>query len=412
MRARWVAVAIVVVLAVGVGAFFGGRASVASPASPSAPSAPTAASFQPSSVTFESAATGWTLGTEACSSGPCLTLLKTTDHGRTWSAQPLPTSMVSAADTKIAGGIAASHSIFGGLDVRFATTLDGWIYGSLAITATPPSDGVSYEPALWSTHDGGTTWQRQSLPWVGGLGTVLDLEAANGTVYLMAPNRSSGVTVERSPVGEDRWRVASTAHLGDPAGGGVQTGSMVLSGASGWLVEGNDRGTTGSARLSSTGTWVDWPPPCASVGHSFSVPAAANSSDLVAGCTMGGFAYPLSASAPPGATLGSIWLYFSDDAGTTFTAGPELVPRSALYDYGILAMPVPGTVLMGRDTAQGQLIRSVDGGARFTVVYRADPSYLGFTTRSQGVGLVQRSGRAATMIMTFDGGRRWSTVRF
>ncbi len=412
MQARWVAVTVVVVLAVGVAAFLGGRASVASgPTTTTRPPAPSQASFEPSSVTFESAATGWTLGTEACSSGPCLTLLKTTNHGRTWSAQPLPSSLSSAADHEVAGSIAAAHSVFGGLDVRFANTQDGWIYGSLATIATAPASGVTYRPVLWSTHDGGVAWRSQPLAWVGGSGTVFDLEAADGTVYLLAPNTSTGVTVRSSPVGEDDWRVANTAHLGDPAGGGVQTGSIVLSGANGWLVEGNDRGTTGSARLSN-GTWVDWSPPCAAVGHSYSVPAASTPEDLVAGCTMGGFAYPLTKSAPAGATLGSSWLYASTDAGDTFANGPELVPTRALYDYGVLASPVPGTVLMGRGTAPGELVASVDGGARWTVVYRAEPYFLGFTTASQGVGLVQGTGDASTMIMTLDGGRRWARVSF
>jgi len=409
VRARWT-VALVIV-AVGVGAFFGGRASV-SGTQPSVPPRPTAASFQPFSVSFVSTATGWTLGTEACSSGPCLTLLKTADHGRTWSLQPLPSSIVDAADNKVAGDIAATHSAYGGLNVRFANAQDGWIYGSLAIPATTAPGSVTFEPALWSTHDGGVDWKAQSLSWVGGPGAVFDLEAAAGTVHVLAPNRSSGVTVESSPVGTDSWHVSNTAHLGDPAGGGLQTGSIVLNGSEGWLVEGNDRGTTGSARLAGNGKWVDWTPPCASVGSSYTVPAAATSNDLVAGCTMGGFAFPLSKSAPPGATIGSIWLYFSDDAGTTFAAGPELKPPRTLYDYGVLAAPVPSTILMGRGVGSGQLIATFDVGAHWVVVYPAEPYFLGFTSTAQGVGLVEPPGGASRMIMTSDGGHQWSTVTF
>jgi hypothetical protein len=359
-----------------------------------------------------STTTGWTLGTEACSSGQCLALLRTIDRGRTWSEQPLPSSIVDQADKKVIGGIAASHSIFGGLNVRFANMEDGWIYGSLAVPATPPPTGVTNEPVLWSTHDGGVSWHEQPLGWIGGEGTVFDLEASDGTVHLMAPNKSTGVTVESSPVGKDGWHVSNTSHLGDPAGGGAQTGSIVLSGANGWLIEGNDRGTTGSARLSG-GKWIEWTPPCASVGGSFSVPAASSPSDLVAGCTMGGFAAPLSKSAPPGATLGSFWLYFSVDAGATFTAGPELRPVKTFYEYGgLLASPVPTTILMGSGTYRGQLIASFDGGTRFAVVYRADPFYVGFTTTSQGVGLVQAPNGATSEIMTFNGGRHWAKVSF
>jgi hypothetical protein len=105
-------------------------------------------------------------------------------------------------------------------------------------------------------------------------------------------------------------------------------------------------------------------------------------------------------------------LYFSIDAGNTFTAGPELRPIRDYYDYSVLASPVPSTILMGHGTAPGQLIASFDRGAHWTVVYRAKPSFLGFTTAAQGVGIVQSPVGATALIMTFDGGRRWSRVSF
>ena len=242
---------------------------------------------------------------------------------------------------------------------------------------------------------------------------VFDVAASAGTVYLMAPNKQLGVTVERSPVGSDHWQVASTPSLGSPAGGGLQSGSFVVRGSSGWLVEGNDRGTTGSATLSSTGTWVRWTPPCESVGHSFAIPAASSGQDLVAVCTMGGFAYPLSRAAPPGATLGSNWLYGSSDGGRTFTAGPELRPSRDFYDDGVLATPVAGTILMGRtEGSRNELVASFDGGASWTVVERNQPVAVAFTSATQGVGLVQSSNGTTSMIVTSDGGRRWTPVVF
>ena len=180
------------------------------------------------------------------------------------------------------------------------------------------------------------------------------------------------------------------------------------------MVEGNDRGVTGSAELSGAGQWRDWTAPCASVGNSFTVPAAASTSDLVAVCVMGGFASPLSKSAPAGATLGSSWLYFSGNGGDSFQAGPELAPRGDDYS-GVLASPSPGVVFIGRYGTSGQLVGSFDGGHHWEVVYGGSLFYLGFTSPSQGVGLVRLSGgngSGTAMIMSFDGGHHWARVKF
>ena len=363
------------------------------------------ARFDPVSVTFVSTTSGWALGTAPCgSAGACLALRETTDAGRTWSGRELPAALVAAADRRSGAAV----DPFAMLSVRFADRRDGWIYGALAV---PPPHAGSIEPTLWSTHDGGLSWRRQPLPGLGAQSAVFDVEAAHGTVYLMAPNRSTGVTVESSPVGRDSWHVSNAVPLGDPAGGGQQSGSIVLQGSGGWLVEGNDRGTTGSARLSASGRWVRWTPPCASVGGSFAVPAASTSTDLVAVCVMGGFASPLSRAAPPGATLGSSWLYLSDDGGTLFRAGPELGRQGAFFG-GVLATPSPGVILISRGGSAQTLAASFDGGVHWSVVYRGSLFFLGFTSPSQGVGLVQSSTTTTTMIMTLDGGRHWARVSF
>jgi len=370
------------------------------------------AHFNPGSVTFVSLDTGWALGTARCAGGACLALRETTDAGRSWSARPLPTSLVAAADRRV-GGVLAELYGSSGLNVRFADLRDGWIYGGLAVPARRV--GVAYvaiEPTLWSTHDGGVIWRRQPLPGFGPQGSIFDVEAAAATVYLMATNTTPRVIVESSPVAEDRWHVSSAVRMGLPAGGAQASGAIVLQGSSGWLVEGNDRGTTGSARLDSNGQWVEWAPPCASVGHSYAVPAPSTPRNLVAVCVMGGFAYPLSPAAPGGATIGSSWLYFSNDGGNTFEAGPELGPRGDFFG-GVLASPIPGVILIGHGAGNGQdLVASFDGGIRWTVVYRGQLVFLGFTSPTQGVGIVRSSNSTTTMIMTFDGGHHWAAVTF
>ena len=378
--------------------------------------------FHPLSVTFVSLTRGWALGTVPCkSAGACLALRETTNAGHTWAARPLPAKLVRDADRTITNGLPNASpgsvrlpaALYGpyGLEVRFADARDGWIYGGL------PSSAGSLEAVLWSTHDGGATWHHLAvLP--GDLrrydGVVFDLEAAGGTAYLMAPNNSNGVSVESSPVGSDNWRPDTTPPLRNPAGGGQQSGAILLQGTRGWLLEGNDRGVTGSAQLLTTGKtkWSSWAPPCAQVGNSFFVPAASTATNLVAVCQMGGFAYPLSKSAPPGARLGSYWLYVSKNGGASFSASRPLGGTSYPFS-GPLASSSPSHIFLGYGAHE--LLASFNSGRTWASVYKADFFYLGFTSPTQGVGLAWSSppNRATTrMVMTFDGGRHWAPVVF
>ena len=373
-------------------------------------SAAAVAPFDPYSVTFVSLERGWALGTAPCAlAAHCIALRETTDAGRSWFVRPLPGALVAAADRKVGGTPADLYGDSAAqLNVRFANTSDGWIYGGLAVPAKYPA----IKAMLWSTHDGGQTWKQQTLSGLGEEDSILDLEAARGSAYLMESNKTGGLTVKSSSVAADGWHVSNTATLGSPAGGARQTGSFVLAGASGWLVEGNDRGTTGSAQLEG-GKWEAWAPPCGLVGHSFAIPAASTSSNLVASCVMGGFAYGLSKSAPPGATVGSIWLYSSSDGGRTFTAGPEIGAHAGFF--GVLASPTPEVIMADGIAAsdRDELLASFDGGVQWSVAYTGDISYLGFTSPSQGVGIVRTFGSAtSTMITTFDGGHHWAPVSF
>jgi hypothetical protein len=68
-----------------------------------------------------------------------------------------------------------------------------------------------------------------------------------------------------------------------------------------------------------------------------------------------------------------------------------------------------GMAASGRD----ELLASFDGGVQWSVAYTGDISYLGFTSPSQGVGIVRTFGSAtSTMITTFDGGHHWAPVSF
>jgi hypothetical protein len=379
--------------------------AAAAPRSPDAvptvaAAAPGLAAFNPQSVTFVSLSQGWALGTAACQGGgTCPTLLETTNAGTGWSARPLPAALATAVRRRGAPNAPGQW-----LNVRFADANDGWIFGGLGNSG----------PLIWSTHDGGASWRQVGLTgFLDQYNPVLDLEVDGSTVYFMAVDKHYRVQVDSSPIGSDSWRPDPTPPLDLPAGGAQLTGSIVVQGTRAWLVAGNDRGITGSAELNSSGRWVPWPAPCASVGDSYAVPAAADQNNLAVVCTIGGFGSSTSRSDPSGAALGSDWLYFSGNGGASFSTGARL-PAQSYFDT-ILASPAPGTVLLVRSVGIGaQLAATFDGGRDWSTVYQLGPTapfYLAFTSPSQGVGLLFVSG-TTRMIMTFDGGRHWSQVKF
>jgi photosystem II stability/assembly factor-like uncharacterized protein len=372
--------------------------------------------FNPVSVTFVSLHQGWALGTISCSlSGECLALRSTNNTGKTWAVSPLPSALLNLVDRKISG-VAQLQPGPGYFGVRFADPKDGWLFGGV-------EQGNTFEPLMWATHDAGATWTRQPvLPGMTtGIGPVMDVEASAGKVYALVPGKQ-GAVLDWAPVSRNDWRPVPTGQLSWPAGGAQPTGSIVLQGGNGWVMVGNDRGITGTARLVG-GRWGPLSPPCAGVGDSYSVPAARNGTDLAAVCQMGGFASPVTKAAPPGARPGSSWLYVSPDAGGHFYARAQL--SSALTaTFGVVAYPAPHEFLVAQESTTNKLLASFDAGHHWTTVYDGDVFYLGFTSPTQGVGLAveapkpgcsinsQCGQRTTVMIITFDGGHHWQQVNF
>ncbi len=369
--------------------------------------------FSPGSVTFVSLSTGWALGTVPCAGpGRCLALRRTVDGGRTWSAVTLPKGLLQQVNRRMDG----YPELAGGasLTVRFADLRDGWIFGGVALNGTERA-------VLWSTRDGGRTWHSlSSLPGMTAQAPIFDLEAARGTVYAMGQSSSTtyaGAVLAASPVRTDAWYKMATPQLGFPAGGANPTGDIVLQGGRGWLVEGNDRGITGSARLLPDGQWAPWSPPCKAVGNSYAVPAAANGSVLYVECQMGGFASQLSPAAPKGAALGSYWLYQSTDGGLHFQPVTQLgagFPKAGAQQLPIVlgAASAPGSIFGDRG---GNLMASFDGGHHWQAVYHGSVSYVGFTSPTQGVAITQVSqspSSPSSLAITRDGGHHWQTVSF
>ena len=116
---------------------------------------PVPSGFEPGSVTFVSASTGFVIGIDsACAAGSCVALARTSDAGAHWVSLPAPpAAYVNRVET--------TATIPAVSEVRFADVYDGWIYG----------------PSLLATHDGGATWQPVDLG-----GSVVDLETSGGFV--------------------------------------------------------------------------------------------------------------------------------------------------------------------------------------------------------------------------------------
>lgn len=369
------------------------------------------ASFTPISTSFPTAIQGWVLGTVPCSSRPdCVQLRSTRDGGATWKLDRLPEALLKVVDQRYHQSIAALNS--SGLNVRFANALDGWVYGTLQ--SFDYFGGITtsrWLVVLWSTHNGGVTWTKQNPPGLGTEGTTYDLEATSHAVYLLGLGSTLRVVVVESPVQRDDWTVVRIPTLGYPAGGSETTGNIVVRGDEAWLIEGNDRGITGSLRLIQSGRWSEWSPPCASVGDSYVVPVASDARNLGVVCELGGVFSQPTPNAPPGATPGSWWLYVSNNAGTSFHAMREL--HGAGGYFAALASPTPNVFYFQYDFGSGEYLEvSRDGGRNVRPVFRGLVTYLHFINPMTGICLAESPSNTSEMIMTRNGGRSWSVQHF
>lgn len=280
----------------------------------STPASKAPAGFSPVSVTFVSAESGWVLGTVPAGSGAELAIAHTTDGGITWSKSPAP-------DVTFDGAAAGSAII------AFADPTNGWITAPLTNTDLGPLPST-----LWSTHDGGVSWQQVAVPH-GGHVTALDASGGVFQLAELAPNGSDGTVVYlySSAATSDTWARSATSL---PIGAGpVASAQLTLQGGEGWAIE-TDRTVGDGARLTS-GTWGPWTPPCTYADGSASL-AASSTTDLVALCHEGVWGPP-----PAGTTTGP-WLFASSDGGSDFVAAGA-VPTTAAASGPIPSLRHPAT---------------------------------------------------------------------
>jgi len=143
--------------------------------------------FHAQSQTWVSPQMGWLLGAADCATGSCTVTAGTTNGGTSWQTL---------------GSIAApltNEDPAGLMEVRFADALHGW----------------AFQPAFWSTNDGGASWQQQATP----NGKPVIALAADAQVAYLAlsgcdfgqalPDCKKGVTLWQTTPGASTWTQVS-----------------------------------------------------------------------------------------------------------------------------------------------------------------------------------------------------------
>jgi hypothetical protein len=281
--------------------------------------------------------------------------------------------------------------------IRFLNGADGWAYG----------------PGLWSTSDGGQTWQQDPT----GNMVVTALETEGGRAFAVFANCTSAgqaaslayygehctdFQLETTLAGPDsHWQtiamhgtaVSSTTL---PASGSssqsVTDPAIVLQGDTGWLVGPLGQVYTGSL---SAGTWNQ-----VSVSPCAAMPASSPTTMLGWSLATGSLVAACDATQSP-------VLYTSADGGSTWTkvaTAPSFGTATALT-----ASPAEPSILATTDgieadsasTGQWQQVTSLAGGF----------SYVGMTSQTQGVAIPADTS-LHQIWMTYDGGQTWQSHTF
>lgn len=365
----------------------------------------------PLSVSFVSSGEGWSLTARNCGAKECVRLGRTEDGGVHWSRLTLPATL----QTWLNANSSVSNLSLNQPGVYFANSSDGWIYGasSIPIGIEPP------HAELWATHDGGLTWSRISVAPLALRFDVLTMSSSNGWAYAIGWRTGDTFNLWRTQVGRDAWQRVATPTLDSAAGGSTMEGAMVFRGDVGWLMVGNDRGITGQARMTPSGTWVKWNAPCGPVGDSYAVPVASSATDLYDVCTIGGFGGDVAPGTPRTLKMNTDWLFSSHNGGLSFSPIREIGGGYATQWLGGIpgaTAPTPLFVekLIQSGNASVEQLRISRNGARtWTTVYSVRFSVVNpffgpvyFANSGLGSDILVTGGTSSLLIST-DGGLRW-----
>jgi hypothetical protein len=382
---------------------------------PTAGAATASSPTSPLSVTFVSSGEGWSLTTTKCGTGARVRLERTENGGKSWSDVAMPAALQTWVD------VYSSLSDFpqNQPDVFFANSADGWIYG----TNNVPGSSYPSNAELWATHNGGRTWSPIATSTLGMKYDVLTMSASKGWAYAVGWHTDDTFGLWRVPVASNTWQRVATPTLYQAAGGSAMQGALVFRGDGGWLMVGNDRGATGLARMTASGTWVKWNGPCGPVGDSYAVPVASSSTDLLDVCTIGGYGGDVAKGTPSKLKMNTDWLFTSNDGGLKFSPLREVgAGYTTQWLGGVAGAPTStsqGLIFVEKLVQSGQssvqhLEISRNEARSWQTVYSVKSnvfnSFFGpvsFTSMGLGSDIFLTSRETSSLLISTDGGQRW-----
>jgi hypothetical protein len=325
------------------------------------------ADFQPSSFTAVSLQQWWLLGTATCSSGSgtCNAIVRTTNSGSSFTAISSPP----------AGAVA---------QVAFAANA---------------SDGYAFDPQLWETTNGGSSWSSVEVSGVGLSGaTVSEFQVAGNKAYALVCPAASGSGNCQAPqllssvVGSSAWqKVTMPVALSYGA-------SFALGGANLYILSGN---------LSSKPVLL------------YSSDGGASFTQRVDPCTPG-LGGTLTTSADGSAGSATLWAACptGTQAGTwlSTSGGASWQRRASGFDNALQLTAASATVALAwpAGAAASTLERTSNGGTSFSVVLSpsstARVTWAGFSDTSRAYALVQSGSGSMILYESNDGGATWSVI--
>lgn len=352
--------------------------------SPSTTSAPfSSTGFLAQSVTFISDDDAWVLGALRCLTGWCTAVRHTTNRGRSWVDVPAP-----------------------------PTSIDGRPQGVSELRFADQSDGFAFDPALWVTHDSGTSWHQVSLP-----GPVLSLAAADREVYAVVscpsyPSCTGPARLYRSPAGTDAWQPVVGVNLPSD----TYSADLQLQGRSVYVI------AAGAFIHSYDGTNFSevpnpCPPPPPTPGYGLDSVALSSPTDLVVLCGDGAAAGSEAKQA-----------YVSTDGGNRYE---EIAVPPFSGDAGSIAAATPTTFVISAASGATFIYRTSspdstwttaasfgDGGIGITDLGFTDATHGVFIHAGAGAVINQANGYGATPVpgglgtlyLTDDAGATWYMV--
>ena len=147
--------------------------------------------LDPISISFPSPQLGFVLSLYDCAAKTCANLRSTNDAASSWIVVPTPNQLNKNLNLASWGTYGNSYET---LTVHFADAKNGWIYGTVPAPTTQFTSNPNWVSRLWSTHDGGKTWQQIRLGPLSITGGVVQMATLGAWTYLFGGSNTTGLT--------------------------------------------------------------------------------------------------------------------------------------------------------------------------------------------------------------------------